>query len=228
MKVSVVIPAYNEEKYIGSCLESLMHQQEAADEIIVVDNNSTDNTAKIARKFGVRVIGEKRQGMTPARNTGFDAARHEIIARSDADNKLPPYWIKKIKKNFSSREIDALTGPIVYGDFLLKTASLSQLYSRLVKLIIGSEVLLGMNYMLTKRIWEKAKQGICWDDKLVHEDIDLSMNILRVGGKIYKDQGLIINTSARRIKYNRTYWTDYPVRLVKSLALYNYGRRRKV
>src|ERR1035437_9820650 len=89
MKVSVVIPAYNEEKYIGACLDSLMDQKEKPDEIIVVNNNSTDNTAKIVKKYPVRLINEEQQGMIPARNRGFNEAKFEIIARTDADTILP-------------------------------------------------------------------------------------------------------------------------------------------
>ena len=56
MKVSVVIPVYNEEKYIKNCLESLMKQEEKPDEIIVVDNNCTDETINIVKKYnGIKI-----------------------------------------------------------------------------------------------------------------------------------------------------------------------------
>ena len=64
MKVSVVIPSYNEEKYIGRCLEGIALQIEKPDEVIVVDNNCTDKTVEIAEKFGATIIKEKKQGMT--------------------------------------------------------------------------------------------------------------------------------------------------------------------
>lgn len=56
MRVSLVIPIYNEEKYIKKCLDSVKCQVEKPDEIIVVDNNSTDNTVNIAKKYNVRLL----------------------------------------------------------------------------------------------------------------------------------------------------------------------------
>src|SRR3989304_3585243 len=61
MKVSVVIPVYNEEKYIKNCLDSLMNQTEKPDEIIVVDNNCTDKTVSIVKKYKrIKIIQEKK------------------------------------------------------------------------------------------------------------------------------------------------------------------------
>ena len=111
MKVSVVIPAYNEEKYIKDCLTNLINQEEKPDEIIVVDNLSKDNTAEIVKKFDVTLIEARSQGIAQARDRGFNAAKNEIIARCDSDSIVPPDWIKKIKLNFSKNKIDALSGP---------------------------------------------------------------------------------------------------------------------
>ena len=64
--ISVVIPAFNEEKYLPACLEALKKQTFKNYELIVVDNNSTDKTAQIAKKFGARVVKEKKQGRNMA------------------------------------------------------------------------------------------------------------------------------------------------------------------
>jgi len=124
MKVSVVIPVYNEEKYIERCLESLQNQQEKADEIIIVNNNSTDKTYDLAKKYPVTIIREPIQGITFARNRGFNTARGDIIARSDADTIIPSDWIKKIKANFQKNKIDALGGTCIFYDFPLQTTYL--------------------------------------------------------------------------------------------------------
>lgn len=108
MKVSVVIPARNEEKYIGKCLQSLLEQEEKADEIIVVDNNSSDKTAEIAKSYGARVIKEKTQGITYARTLGFNSAKFEIIARVDADTTVPKDWILRIKKDFEDNNTNVV------------------------------------------------------------------------------------------------------------------------
>ena len=77
MFVSIVIPAYNEERYLGCCLQVLRAPSYPASrfEIIVVDNGSSDGTAEIARRSGERVISEPRKGVAYARQTGFEAAR---------------------------------------------------------------------------------------------------------------------------------------------------------
>jgi len=72
-----VIPAYNEERYLGRCRQALCAPSHPASrfEIIGVDNSSSDGIAEIARRFGARVISEPRKGVAYARQTGFEAAR---------------------------------------------------------------------------------------------------------------------------------------------------------
>src|SRR5690606_3738596 len=111
MKITVVVPAYNEEAYLGACLSSLHAQSRPADEIIVVDNNSTDQTETIARRYSATVISEKRQGIWAASRAGYDAASGDVIARCDADSVLPCDWIERIEAAFSSHEVLAVTGP---------------------------------------------------------------------------------------------------------------------
>lgn len=214
MKVSVVIPVYNEEKYIEKCLLSLKNQVEKPDEIIVVDNNCTDKTIDIARKFNVLIIRESRQGITYARNCGFNHAKGTIIARCDADVILPPDWIKKIKENFKKNNIDALTGPLVFYDLILPTPLYAEIFFWFMKLIQkGKETLIGPNMILSKKIWDKVKNDVCLDNNKVHEDIDLTIHINKIGGIIKRDNGLIVNASGRRIKHNPlSFFVEYPIR----------------
>lgn len=98
-KISVVIPAYNEEMTIARCLRSLVEQSLPRDqfEIILVDNNCTDHTVRIAETFGpIRVLTETTPGVGAARATGWQAARGDIIVSTDADVQLPRHWLKKI------------------------------------------------------------------------------------------------------------------------------------
>lgn len=87
-RVSVVIPAYNAEKYIGRTIESVLAQTRQADEVIVVDDGSSDGTGEIVENFGerVRYILQENAGASVARNTGIEAAEHEWIAFLDADD----------------------------------------------------------------------------------------------------------------------------------------------
>lgn len=101
VKVSVVIPAYNEEKLIERCLKSLSHQtmNRSNYEVIVVNNNSSDKTAQIAQKYADKVILEKRKGVLFARQTGLIKAKSQIILRTDADGYVPNNWVKRGYQN---------------------------------------------------------------------------------------------------------------------------------
>jgi glycosyltransferase involved in cell wall biosynthesis len=93
MLISVVIPALNEEKYIGRCLASLRAQTHPRElyEIIVVDNASTDRTSEIARGLGAQVVHEPRRGVGWARHRGAREARGEIIGSNFAV-RTSDYW----------------------------------------------------------------------------------------------------------------------------------------
>lgn len=219
MKVSIVIPAYNEEKYIGNCLKSIFDQTVKPDEVIVVDNNCTDKTVKIAEKMGAKVIREKKQGMISARNRGFDEARYDIIARCDADVIVPKNWVAKIKKIFANKNIDGVSGPVAYYDYPLLKGPLPSkiLYKSLGAITKGKKYLIGPNMSLRKRIWKKVRDRVNLDDKRVHEDIDLSLNIYKVGGRIEFVDSLVVKFSARRIIHNpESFFLEYPIRVAKT------------
>lgn len=214
MKVSVVIPAYNEGKYIEKCLKSIVEQIEKPDEVIVVDNNCVDKTVEIAKSFGARVIKEEKQGMISARNAGFNAVRSDIIARTDADTVLPNDWILKIKEHFKDSSLGALSGPTAYSNLPI-LSEISRLGTFLVFEIIGlffgNEMLAGPNMVLRKSLWEKVKNNVCLRENDVHEDIDLSIHISKIA-KIKYDWNFNIKTvRGRWIKI----FTEYIVRLVR-------------
>jgi len=98
----VVVPAYNEEKLIASCLASLQKQSFSKTnyEIIVVDNHSTDRTADIAREMGVKVFLEPQRGVVFALKRGFAEARGKVVAMTDADTIVNRDWVKNIAQTF--------------------------------------------------------------------------------------------------------------------------------
>jgi len=113
--ISVVIPALNEEQEIEHCLESLSRQTHTDFEVIVVDNDSTDATASLARSCGVQVLEETQQGISCARQAGFEAARGSIIASTDADTVVPPNWLALIEEAFRERpQTVGVFGPFRY------------------------------------------------------------------------------------------------------------------
>lgn len=117
-RFSIVIPCYNEARYIAQTLESFKHQSYTGHyEIIIVDNNCTDDTVAIARPYGVTVVSESRTGVCWARQAGTEAASGEIVISTDADTYYPEDWLKNIDAAFKKyRNCVAVTGPCVYKD----------------------------------------------------------------------------------------------------------------
>jgi glycosyltransferase involved in cell wall biosynthesis len=115
---SVVVPAYNEELLIGDCLDSLSRQDFAgAVEIIVVDNNSDDATARIATRHDAVLVHEPSPGVCNARQAGLTKATGTIIVSVDADTIYPRHWLSTIDRHFASADdVVAVAGPPVFRD----------------------------------------------------------------------------------------------------------------
>ena len=112
-RFSVVVPARNEAAYLGDCLTSLLAQDYPGRyEIIVVDNDSTDGTAAVARSFGVQVVTEPRPGVCQARQRGTEAARGQIVVSTDADTVYGQGWLSRIDRTFrADPAVVAVAGP---------------------------------------------------------------------------------------------------------------------
>jgi glycosyltransferase involved in cell wall biosynthesis len=115
-RFSIVVPAYNEAAYLGPALQALQQQDfRGSYEIIVVDNNSTDETCEIASRHGVTVVCEPARGVCQARQRGTTEARGEIVVSTDADTIHPRDWLSRIDCQFrSSDRIVAVAGPCRY------------------------------------------------------------------------------------------------------------------
>ncbi len=108
--ISVVMPAYNEEKYIEKSLKSLRNQKTKVPyEIIVCDNNSTDRTVEIAKKYADKVVHEERQGIAFARNTAIAHSKGKYLANVDADTIYPPDYIERIYEIFKTNKYVAFS-----------------------------------------------------------------------------------------------------------------------
>ncbi len=99
--ISVVVPIYRSEHTLARCLDSIMQLDypEAKREIIIVDNNSPDNSRRIAEKYPVRIITEPNQGRAFARNAGVNASQGEYIAFTDSDCIVQPGWLRQFVIN---------------------------------------------------------------------------------------------------------------------------------
>jgi len=194
--VSVVIPAYNEENYIANCLKSVLAQDfpKKDYEVIVVNNNSTDNTANLVKKYfpQVKLITEKKQGVVFARIKGVAEAKGEIIAFTDADTLLPSDWLKKITHAFSHPQIVGVGGhiklfpPTPLTHFIQFTANLS---FSLFKTFPGSNMaFLKKAYLVCGGFSPKIN---------IAEDVYLASKLKKIGRiKILPDNKIL--TSSRR------------------------------
>ena len=112
MRLSFVVPAYNEEAYLPACLDSILAQTrtlpQGVTEIIVVNNASTARTREVALSYpGVIVVDETRKGLTFARQAGFAASSGELIANVDSDSRLTPGWVDRVLSTFTDAESSA-------------------------------------------------------------------------------------------------------------------------
>jgi len=201
MKISVVIPAYNEEKYLPHCIKSLNNQTFRDFEIIVVNNSSTDKTAEVAEKFGVRVVYEAKKGVGAARRKGFAQAKGEIIVSTDADCTFPKNWLENINIAFTKRKnIIAL-----YGISALDNdGEIKKILSR-----IGTRTFFQINDWLKKKQFTGCNLAVkktAYDqtngfDANIHicEDADLCKKLMTIG-RIAFIPHLVVYTSARRFK----------------------------
>lgn len=207
-RFSVVIPAVNEALVIGDCLRSLSQQDFAGEvEIIVVDNNSTDDTAAIARSLGARVVGEPRRGVCFARQRGTEVARGEFVVSTDADTTFDQGWLSRIGASLvreDHRVAVAVAGPcrFVAGPWW------GGVYSRV---LFG---LVHVIYLLTGRVCYAGATNIAfrrsawtgYDTRLTQggDELDL-LRRLRARGTVGFDLGNPTYTSSRRLRRGLLY-----------------------
>lgn len=107
MKISVIVPTYNTERYIGTCIESLINQTYENIEIILIDDGSLDDSGKICDMYAkkdsrIRVLHIKNQGVSVARNIGIDSSKGDYIAFVDSDDYVEPTYFKSMVEAMSS------------------------------------------------------------------------------------------------------------------------------
>jgi glycosyltransferase involved in cell wall biosynthesis len=134
MTIATIVCAYNESRLLPACLYSLLAQTRTPDEILVVNNASTDVTAAVARAVpGVRVIDEPRKGLVRAREAGRRAATADLLAYIDADCRVPLQWLERVERRFARRPgLVAVTGPYRFYDWDWSGRALIRLYDKLV------------------------------------------------------------------------------------------------
>lgn len=210
MKISFVIPAYNEEAYLARTLNAILAQAATAGcetEIIVVNNASTDGTRGVATGFaGVNVVDEARKGLTQARQAGLDASTGDIIANVDADCILTAGWIDTVQREFERNpRLAGLSGPFIYYDltpgqsrlirFYYVVAYMAYLMNRYI-LRVGS-MLQGGNFAVRRSAIEQIG-GFNLAISFYGEDTDLARRLVAAGDVKFTFR-LPMYSSARRL-----------------------------
>jgi glycosyltransferase involved in cell wall biosynthesis len=216
-KVSVIIPAYNEEKYIERVLGALMVQDYPDFEIIVCDNNSTDRTPQVITRFTdaltikiIRIIlvHEERQGTNFARECARQAATGSVIAQLDADCIPPADWLRKGVTQLCKGKRVAVTGPYDYFDAsksmrtwsLVSQKILYPVTNMLAQLTGRAAILIGGNAFIRAEILERAG-GYNTSLTFYGDDVDMGRRLCRFGEVVYCNS-LLQQSSSRRYKAN--------------------------
>ena len=201
VRVSVVIPAYNEAGYIERALESVFAQDPPPDEVIVVDNASSDNTGEIAAAFGARVIREEKRGVHHARQTGLLAARYPVVAQIDADTLAQPGWMRAIKRVHADDEVLASFGPVGLYEAPLLDRLLAELFFTPFLWLgakLGRPNLNGANHAVKKA----AALAVGGYERPFAEDVHLGLKLVKRGRVVFVPDQRVL-TSGRRLKKGR-------------------------
>ena len=212
-RVSVYIPSHNGERYIAKTIESILKQTYPVEEVIIVDDGSTDKTDEIVSKYPVRLIRHQRnKGIAAARNTAILKARGDYIAAVDADCLIEPTWLKKCMGNFLRENVAAVGGRLAEKDndgikYRWRAAHLKHHWGSEPKL--NPIFLSGSNVVVRKDIFEQI--GF-YDEKKFkknYEDVEFSLRLKKNGFDLLYEP----NAMARHIKEDtirsilKAYWS---------------------
>jgi glycosyltransferase involved in cell wall biosynthesis len=212
MKISFAIPAHNEERRIGACLDAVMQEISRTDlehrdvEIVVVNNASTDRTRDSALRYpGVRVVDEPDKGIVKARARGFSGSSGDIVANIDADVLLPPGWLECVFREFERNpKLVCLSGPLVYYDLPALEQFLAKIFCwigfafHLIFRFLGIGAWVqGGNFVLRRDAWLRAG-GFDTSIDFYGEDTDVARRIVKQG-KVKFSFALAVRSSGRRL-----------------------------
>jgi glycosyltransferase involved in cell wall biosynthesis len=211
MRLSFVVPAYNEETYLPACLESILAQTQGMGdqvEIIVVNNASSDRTREVALGYpGVRVVDEPRKGLTFARQAGFAVSTGDLIANVDSDSRLTPGWVERVLTTFAEEpKLVSLSGPFIYYDLTpVQLVSVQVFYAAAFMVYALNRYVLragsmvqGGNFVLRREALEEIG-GFNLAISFYGEDTDIARRLNRVG-QVKFTFDLKMFSSARRLK----------------------------
>jgi len=244
-KISVIIPAYNEEKVIRASLASMLAQEYENLEVIVVDDGSKDRTYAIAKEFerhykgpkSIKAIRQENQGKANAINTGIAHASGDLIMVVDADSKLRPDAVRLMSRYFLDPQISAVAGSVLISNqnnTITKLQALEyieglnmvrngQAFLRLVNIIPGP---IGM--FRKKDLYEVG----LYDDDTFAEDCDVTLKLIAKGKKIDFEPDAVALTEAPEnlldLIKQRYRWTRGILQAIRKhrKALFSYRKHK--
>lgn len=184
--MSVVVPVRDDALRLANCLSALRAQTRLPDEVIVVDNASTDASAVVASSGGARVVHCAEPGIPAAAAAGYDAARGQLILRLDADCTPPPTWVEDVVLAFRAAPgVDAVTGGARFtdGPRALRWTAVLYLgaYALACAPALGHRPLFGSDMAFRARAWHRVRDEAHRHDAELHDDLDLSFHLGRHG-----------------------------------------------
>ncbi|GLY12694.1 glycosyltransferase [Pseudobacillus badius] len=200
IKFSIIIPAHNEEKYIGKCLESISKASKSFKnqvEVIVVLNRCTDRTEEIAKLYNCITIKNSDKNLSKIRNAGADIAKGEIIVTIDADSQMNEHMLSKVEEHLTSGKYigGGVTGKFERMSFGIFVSTLLLIGPLLLKY---GAISVGIFWCYKKDF--KAINGFN-ENMLMAEDADFAKRLKDWGKKNGKKYGTIKNgmvTSCRK------------------------------
>ncbi|GAA1695447.1 glycosyltransferase family A protein [Microbacterium sediminicola] len=206
MRIAVVVPCRDDADVLRSCLAALAVQSRPADRVIVVDNDSGDDSVEVARAAGVEVRHESLIGIWPAAAHGYDAALADcdLIARIDADSRPHPDWLQRLEGAFSADpSLGVLTGGAeMYGANALLRYLGEHWYiggGRFwINLWLGIPLVYGSNFAMRAPIWGRVRTEVDRTNPHIHDDLDLTIRLRRADG-VRWDRTLTMPVSARPV-----------------------------
>ncbi|MCS7136148.1 MAG: glycosyltransferase [Nitrososphaerota archaeon] len=203
---SVVVIARNAERTISGCLYSLLNQTFKPTEIILVDNRSTDSTAKIAATFGVKIVYEPVVGRSKARNKGVRESKGELIAFIDADAVADVNWLAWLVRRYRQGGLVGVAGNI-------KALNPDKLAARLLELATANKPHYGGGNIMYERD-VIMDVGMFNENLQMAEDVELAWRVLKAGKKIGFEPRAIVYHAHResmsellRQQYNFGKWS---------------------
>lgn len=204
--ISVVIPAYNEARFIEACLQSLKAQDFSGTfEVVVVDNNSSDNTAALASALGATVLFEPTRGVCAARQAGTLAAAGEVVISTDADTTFTRNWLSRIWAEFTDQpDVVAVAGTVEY----VRAPWWARLYAKALFGTTNARYRLtgSVGYMTACNTAFRKKAWTGYNTRLTQGGDEFGLlSQLKPKGKIVFQRDNKVFTSSRRLRQGMWY-----------------------